>query len=260
VAGGIYFFASRPKATPATPKTPYVWNFDMDHLQYIQISLPNMESTATKPNTQAWLKHEDRYFYFNVPNGSMVDNARWGGGIPLILSGPAAARIIAQGIPESEQAEYGFATPNMDIVLKLDDGSTYNIILGNATPSATGYYIKLAGATDIYTVDSSWYDVVARLITEPPYPPATFATGEISVTPAQPAVGQDISISIEETNTGGVPGEHDVNLKVNAIIEQTQTISLLPKEKRVVTFTLRKSTPGTYSISIDGKTYKLVIQ
>ena len=44
------------------------------------------------------------------------------------------------------------------------------IYLGDSTPSRDGFYVKLAGKKNAYVINSSWADVVTRLITQPPYP------------------------------------------------------------------------------------------
>ena len=63
----------------------------MDTLQKVTISLPKTNQS------ESFVKHpDDKEFYFDVPNGPMVDNKRWGGGIPLLLSGPGAIRLILQ--------------------------------------------------------------------------------------------------------------------------------------------------------------------
>jgi hypothetical protein len=120
--------------------------------------------------SEAWTKHEDQYFYFDEADGPQVDRARWGGGIPLLLSGPAAARLIA-GQATSEQLEvFGLDDPNMRIDLTLKNGRTFRIVLGDSTPDRQGYYIKRTDSEDVYTVDYTWYHVFERLVLDPPYP------------------------------------------------------------------------------------------
>ena len=46
-------------------------------------------------------------------DGPQVDNQRWGGGIPLLLSGPGANRLILQNATDAQLADYGFNTPNL---------------------------------------------------------------------------------------------------------------------------------------------------
>lgn len=165
VLGVVYYFV-RPKPEPpvAEEAPTFIWNFEMTDLQQISVSLPKQEIS------QAWVKHEDRHFYFDEPDGPQVDRARWGGGIPLLLSGPAAARLIAEQAVNEQLEVFGLDDPNMRIDLTLDNGDTFRIELGDSTPNRQGYYIKRTDSEDVYTVDYTWYDVLERLVLDPPYP------------------------------------------------------------------------------------------
>jgi hypothetical protein len=166
IALGVAFVFLRPKpeSLPVEPSKAYLWNFDMMELQRIGISLPK------EGKNQAWVKHEDRYFYFDEPNGPKVDMARWGGGIPLLLSGPAAARIIAEHATVQQLELYGLDEPGMQIDLILDNGDTIQIELGDSTPNGQAYYIRRADSHAVYTIDYTWHDVMERLVLDPPYP------------------------------------------------------------------------------------------
>ena len=49
-------------------------------------------------------------------------------------------------------------------------GKTIQIDVGDSTPDAQGFYVRLRHAKAIYTVHESWYHVMERLVEEPPYP------------------------------------------------------------------------------------------
>jgi hypothetical protein len=225
----------------------------MDDLQHIEINMPREGKSVS------FVVHEDRYFYFDVENGSIVDMQRWGGGIPLILSGPGADRRLVQNATDAQLAEYGFTTPKMDITLTLKDGSVYNVELGDSTPSRQTYYIRLTELREIYTVDYTWYDVISRLVTKPPYPPANFVNEKLTVTPLEASVSQPITITAEMVNTGAVTAQYEVKLKINGVVEATQTIELERDERTTVVFKITKPA-GTYSINVEGKTAKLVVK
>jgi len=137
----------------------------MEELQHMVLSLPQEDKT------EEFVKHEDRYWYFDNPPGPKVDMDRWGGGIPLILSGPGAERLIAKDATEEKLTVFGFAEPKMKIVLTLENEDIIDIEIGDSTPDGKAYYVKLVKSNDVYTVDYTWYDVLERLVTEPPYPP-----------------------------------------------------------------------------------------
>ena len=87
----------------------------------------------------------------------------------------ARDRLIYQDAPDDKLAEYGFNTPNMTATLTLADGTVYEVQVGDSNPEGTTYYVRLASNNDVYTVDKSWYDTLAGIITNPPYVPATFS-------------------------------------------------------------------------------------
>ncbi len=129
------------------------------------ISLPQQDMS------ESFVKHEDKYWYFDNPPGPKVDMKRWGGGIPLLLSGPGLNRIIEKYATEERLAAFGFTQPQMEIVLTLENEDIIDIEVGDSTPDGGAYYIRLADLTGVATVDYTWYDVLERLVLEPPYPP-----------------------------------------------------------------------------------------
>ena len=161
----IYREVSKPEPPPREEPRPFVWYVEMDELARMEIRLPPLEME------EAWVKHEDRYWYFDQPDGPKVNMERWGGGIPLLLSGPGANRLIAEDATDEQLEIFGLTDPRVEIELTLDTGELINIILGDATPDRQAYYIKLLESVDVYTVDYTWFGVIARLVLDPPYPP-----------------------------------------------------------------------------------------
>ncbi len=165
VAGGLFVVLRQQSESgpPADQRHP-VWSFEAEQLHGIDISLPKAGKR------EAWVKHEDRYWYFVRPDGPKVDMNRWGGGVPLLLSGPKAERAIASQVTADSLGMYGFRDPRMKIALSLVDGVTINVEVGDRTPDGKGDYVRVTDTTDVYSVDSTWYDVLERLVLEPPIP------------------------------------------------------------------------------------------
>ena len=160
-----YSIASRPQPVARAEPRPYVWKVEMDQLARMQIDLPE------RGLSEAWSKHADQYWYFTDPEGPQVDMQRWGGGIPLLLSGPGANRLIAEEPTAQQITAFGLDQPQMRVRLRLEDGFEFDILLGDATPDGMSYYIKRADRAEVLTVDHTWYSVIERLVTEPPYQP-----------------------------------------------------------------------------------------
>ena len=160
----VYLTLGRPAPEPAPDVAvpPPVWNLEMLELSRVSIELP------VSGKSKAWVKREDKQWYFDEPDGPEVDRKRWGGGIPLILSGPHANRLIASAVTDEQLEIYGFKNPVMKIGLNTENEKV-DIVVGNSTPDGQSYYIMLAESSDVFSVDYSWFDVLERLVVEPPY-------------------------------------------------------------------------------------------
>ncbi len=161
--GGTYYYVKASKPVDKPEPQLYVWMIEMDDIQHIQMSLPREDKS------QAFIKEVDRSWHFDDPQRSEVDMQRWGGGIPLLLSGPGVDRVIARDATEEKLTEYGLTQPRMEIKLYLADGTTLDIKVGDSTPNGSSFYIQAPGSNDVATVDITWYQVFERLIKEPPY-------------------------------------------------------------------------------------------
>lgn len=171
LALGGYFYFSQASETPEEeePKI-YVWQIEMDEIQHIEMQLPreNMSESFIK------ISKEDEFpWYFDNPQRSEVDQKRWGGGIPLLLSGPGAQRVIAENATPGQLAEFGLTQPQMEITLTLENGDILNITVGDRTPDGNAFYVKAPGSNSVALVDYTWYEVLERLVKEPPYKSAS---------------------------------------------------------------------------------------
>jgi len=92
-----------------------------------------------------------------------------------------------------------------------------------------------------------------------PPEPAQFTITGLDVTPEQVLPGQPVTVSAQVTNTGGSEGSCIVNLTVNGQVEQTKTVTLAPEAMEMVTFTVTKETPGSYTVSIGDLTEEFTV-
>ena len=75
------------------------------------------------------------------------------------------------GDTEEKLAEFGLTQPLMKITLTLEDGDVLNIRVGDETPDGHAFYVQAPDSNDVALVDYTWYEVLERLVTEPPYAP-----------------------------------------------------------------------------------------
>ena len=166
---GMYFiFFNKTEPPPKEDPRVFLWSIGMDEIQHIEIRLPRED------RSEAFIKisQEDKFpWYFDDPQRSEVDAARWGGVIPLLLSGPGVERAIAKNATEEELAKFGLTQPRMEIILTLEDGDILNITIGDRAPDGNTFYVQALNSNDVYLVDYTWYEVLERLVKEPPYAP-----------------------------------------------------------------------------------------
>jgi len=166
--GGYFYFSNIPQPPPKVEPRVFVWDIEMGEIQHIEIRLPREDMS------QAFIKirEGDKFpWHFDDPQRSKVDMERWGGGIPLLLSGPGAERVIARNATEEKLAEFGLTQPQMEITLTLEGGDILNITVGDRTPDGNAFYVQVPDSSDVCLVDYTWYEVLERLVKVPPYAP-----------------------------------------------------------------------------------------
>ncbi len=170
LALGGYFYFSQGSEPPPEKEEPriFVWIVEMGEIQHIEIRLPHEDKSVAFVKIS---QGSEFPWYFDDAQRSEVDVTRWG--IEFILTGPGADRVIARNATEAKLTEFGLTQPQMEIMLTLKDGDSLNIIIGDKTPDGINYYVQAPGSNDIALVDYTWYEVLERLVNEPPYlPPA----------------------------------------------------------------------------------------
>ena len=166
--GGYFYFSSIPGPPDKEEPQLYAWLIEMDEIQHIEITLPREGMSQSFIN----IPEVDKFpWHFDDPERSDINTDRWGGGIPLLLSGPGVARVISENTSQEKLAEFGIANPQMEINLTLFNGRQMNILVGDSTPDGVSFYVLAPGTNDVALVDYSWYEVIERLVVEPPYAP-----------------------------------------------------------------------------------------
>ena len=169
VLAGVFYWVSRPEPTTPPKSTVYVWDVEMDDITHITIELPR------EGLSQSFIKipQGDKFpWFFDDPQRSPVDVNRWGGGIPLLLSGPGAARILTNYATQAELAEWGLTNPSMKIIVTTNKDGVESVIesdVGDLTPDGENCYVRAPGSNAVALVDVTWYNVLVGLVENPPY-------------------------------------------------------------------------------------------
>jgi len=149
--------------TAQNPTTrPVLWSVDFESIERIAIALP------ARGRGHVWVKGSDGQWYFEQPDGAKVDQERWGAGIPLLVSGPAAERLIAESVSDEQLSIYGFTHPEMTVRIGVTDAAPLEVEVGERTPDGRADYVRLASSPAVYAVHHTWKDELARLVTDPP--------------------------------------------------------------------------------------------
>lgn len=74
-----------------------------------------------------------------------------------------------------------------------------------------------------------------------------------TVSPAEVSVGSPVTISVNVTSGGDLPGTFDVNLIINGTQTDSKSVTLDARASQLVTFTVTEQNPGKYIASINQK-------
>ena len=158
LAGYVFFFELQQESE-RNPREPWFYNVHQDNINRIAVTYRGEE--------QAFARGEAFQWFFEATD-EPVDLQRWSG-IPLLVTGPRSRRLLEERV--DDPALYGLETPTTTIAVALEDGREITVLLGDNTPDGIGHYAQLQGDNPLFIVDSSWGDVLSRLVTEPPHIP-----------------------------------------------------------------------------------------
>jgi hypothetical protein len=159
----VFLARTRPQREQEGAGSPEVWSLDPAALVGVTIELPRLD------RRESWIRGADGRWAFQRAGRPAVDGRRWSG-VPTLLSGPRAERLVAVDTPSGRSAAFGLTRPAMRIELLVDGEEPLRIEVGDATPDGAGVYVQAPGSTSVYSVARSWYTVLVRLVTDPPYP------------------------------------------------------------------------------------------
>jgi len=95
-------------------------------------------------------------------------------------------------------------------------------------------------------------DVIIHVVTEE-VAPARIIVRNLQIQPAQALPGQQVVVSADVVNQGGIRGSKDIELVINGQAEQSTRVGVDPGAAKHITFTTSKSVPGTYEVYIEGQ-------
>ena len=82
--------------------------------------------------------------------------------------------------------------------------------------------------------------------------PLEFQVTDLNVTPSNPKVGEEVTVSVKVTNVGRQIGSYTIPFVVNQTTEETKTLTLESGESTLITFKITKEIQGIYSFEVGG--------
>lgn len=79
----------------------------------------------------------------------------------------SSLKIISK--PNVAVTDVGLVSPVYSLLIQFADGGEKTFLIGDATPTGSGYYAQIAGIEDIIIIDINELDVVLSLLAFPPY-------------------------------------------------------------------------------------------
>ena len=157
---GVIAYRQTREEPPPREAPPFFYEIDPTGVSRIEVRHAGL--------TEAFAWDEQGYWRFDDPGGERVDEERFGG-MAVLVAGPRIERTLPEGL---DLAALGLAPPRATIVVGLDSGGEFVVLIGHATPDGSAHYVKQANSASVFLVNAAWGGVLTRLATEPPRLPA----------------------------------------------------------------------------------------
>ena len=169
---GAAWFVKSGTGEEDTPTPPFFYTLSSDDMRSITI--------ATDADSITWnFNPENRRWWFDGMQDIPTNLTRWGG-ITTLLGGPRTQRVVRDSVETPEI--YGLDDPELIISVGLRDGSDVTLRMGDTTPDGGAHYSQIVGYPQLVTVDSSWGQVLRRLVDDPPLPDWWYTLDPATVT------------------------------------------------------------------------------
>jgi hypothetical protein len=138
----------------------------------------------------------------------------------------------------------GEAEGNFEAKLKLENAivQTKDITISAGETKTISFTIN-ASTSGTYNIELNELKGAFTVLAPPQY-------ANLYINPTQAKTGEEVTISADISNTGQTSGNYTVALKINGTDEQTKTMAVNAGETYEASFTLTKTVPGTYNVSL----------
>jgi S-layer protein (TIGR01567 family) len=177
--------------------------------------------------------------------------------VEVISSDDATRKLIIEVSPESVVEEDSITITVMTAIGgdAIEDVQVYydnNLIGSTGADGTLSYTVKEAGMHKLETSASNYLD--AELNLEVLALEAKFTYSNLQASPILVKTGEDVTVTVDVTNTGTATGDKDVELMINGTTVDSQSVSLDAGESTSLTFTVSEEEAGTYEVQVGSST------
>ncbi len=182
VLGLAYYLQKSPLKTPAsaditpspTAEVPLLEGWQAQDIQMVEVKSPDRNLEVNKNPDGTWVIASE-----NVPAKD--------GAVGLITAQLTSMRILSQMDASYPLDSLGLSSPEKIIVFANAQGKQVEVQIGNATPTDSGYYVRLDQGTPVVvskdTVDAVMNMMQKDQLVEPTPTPGGTAFPDATITP-----------------------------------------------------------------------------
>jgi hypothetical protein len=127
----------------------------------------------------------------------------------------------------------------------------YKMIIPS-TWSVGTYTVHVKGDTGAVESTTFYLSVPSGGGTYTPASAAKFVLSDFTISPTTVEPDETVKISVKVTNTGTKSGTKTVKLTIDGVVEGSKDVTLGVQESESVSWNVKKTTPGTYSVDVNG--------
>ena len=144
----------------------------------------------------------------------------------------------------------------------VETGTDIYLKAGETAPMSFTVTREVEGSYEV-RVDRLFGDfTVAKAVPAPPTSPArqapptpaAFEVSQLSISPIEVQVGEEVIVSATVANTGEAKGSYTATLKINGVTVATKKVTVAGGKTTKVTFSVVRDVSGGYQVDIDGQT------
>ena len=172
LAGSIWYFDLTTPAKKVDPNEATVLALKAEDVVRLEVTDPTRSTALERGDNGTWT--------ITAPQAGESDSRRIEDAIGRLSKLVATRKVDQPG----DLSQFGLAVPVSHIILKMKDGTSYDLSIGGKTPDGANLYIKRADQDIVYVTPNYLLGDVITWVNTPPRPQPTITP----LPPASPAI------------------------------------------------------------------------